>query len=92
MAAVPDNSALLIHAGLDTLDFGDMAPNEPMLKAYTTGCTDLRTAVTAWADVNGKELAGLNAVLEKNSLAPVAATPVQQIPASRCAPSPSRLP
>lgn len=84
------NAALIRQ--LDTLDFGDMAPNEPMQKAYVAGCTELKTAVTTWADLNAKDLAALNTVLEQNKLAPLTPTRVQQIPASRCAPLPSRLP
>jgi hypothetical protein len=33
---------------LGTLDSGDMAPNEPMTRAYAAACNDLKTAVTKW--------------------------------------------
>ncbi len=53
---------------LDTLDFGDMAPNEPMLKAYGAGRADLLTAIANWRALNSKDLTAFNAVLAKNGL------------------------
>jgi photosystem II stability/assembly factor-like uncharacterized protein len=58
---------------LDTLDFGDMAPNEPMTRAWAAGCADLKSTVARWRELNGKDLAAFNAILVKNSLSPVAA-------------------
>jgi hypothetical protein len=60
------NAALIRQ--LDTLDFGDMAPNEPMTKAYAAGCADLKTAVTNWRTINTQDLVAINAVLSKNNL------------------------
>ena len=84
------NAALIRQ--LDTLDFGDMAPSEPMQKAYVAACTDLTSAASTWVGLIEKDLPAFNAVLATNGLGPVKVTPVQRIPASRCAPSPSRLP
>jgi len=71
---------------LDTLDFADMAPNEPMNKAWTAGCGDLKTAVTNWAALNGKDLAAFNAILAKSNLGPIpAATPALAVPACSAA-------
>jgi hypothetical protein len=81
------NGALIRQ--LDTLDFGDMAPNEPMNKAYITGCTDLKTAVTNWRTINTQDLVAFNAILAKNNVAPIAAaSPALAVPV--CAPAPAR--
>ena len=67
---------------LDTLDFADMAPNEPMNQTWAAGCAELKATVARWADANGKELAAFNAILVKNSLSPMpAASPVLAMPA-----------
>jgi photosystem II stability/assembly factor-like uncharacterized protein len=74
------NAALVRQ--LDTLDFGDMAPNEPMSNAYVSGCTDLKTAVANWKTINGQELTAFNAVLTKNNLTLVpAASTALPVPA-----------
>ena len=53
---------------LNTLDFGDMAPSEPMLSAYGAGCADLKTAVDNWRTINTVDLVAFNAILSKNNL------------------------
>jgi hypothetical protein len=58
---------------LDTLDFGDMAPNEPMQRAYAASCGDLGTAIATWRTLNGEDLTALNRVLTVHQLKPVAA-------------------
>ena len=69
---------------LDTLDFGDMAPNEPMTRAWAAGCADLKSTVARWTELNGKDLAVFNAILVKNHLGPItAASPA--LPAPGCA-------
>jgi hypothetical protein len=76
---------------LDTLDFGDMAPNEPMTKAYAAGCADLKTAVTNWRTINTQDLVAFNAVLSKNNLKIIpAASPALTVPA--CPPSKANEP
>ncbi len=67
---------------LDILDFGDMAPNDPMTKAWAAGCTDLKSTAARWMELNGKDLAAFNAILVKNSLSPIAAaSPALAVPA-----------
>jgi hypothetical protein len=67
---------------LDTLDFGDMAPNEPMTKVWSAGCADLKSTAARWAELNGKDLAAFNAILVKNSLGRIAAaSPALAVPA-----------
>jgi photosystem II stability/assembly factor-like uncharacterized protein len=58
---------------LATLDPGDMAPNDPIQRAYAAACGDLKTVVLAWTALNGSELAAFNALLAKDKLAPIAA-------------------
>src|SRR5439155_20290592 len=57
------NATFLRH--LETLDFGDMAPNEPMMNAYAAACGELKTAVENWRKINDTDLAALNAALSK---------------------------
>ena len=58
---------------LTSLDSGDMAPTEAMLRGYVAGCTQLKMAVTAWVAVTGAALAAFNAVLAQNKLKPITA-------------------
>jgi hypothetical protein len=58
---------------LTAQDNADQAPTEAMLAGYAAACRDLASAVASWAEINAKELAGLNSVLSKNGLQPVAA-------------------
>jgi hypothetical protein len=58
---------------LNTLDAGDMAPNEPMLKAYASACADLKSAVSTWKALSAQDLNALNALLTKNNLKPIPA-------------------
>ncbi|MEO8362505.1 MAG: hypothetical protein ABI672_20935, partial [Vicinamibacteria bacterium] len=58
---------------LGTLDPGDMAPNEPMLRVYGVACRDLKTAISTWKTVSGENLTAFNEVLVKNGLKPVPA-------------------
>lgn len=53
---------------LNTLDAGDMAPNEPMLRTYASACADLKAAVSNWRTLTTQDLAGLNAMLTKSNL------------------------
>src|SRR5207302_1342253 len=52
------NATFLRH--LETLDSGDMAPNEPMTNAYAAACGDLKTAIENWRKINDTDLAALN--------------------------------
>jgi hypothetical protein len=93
-AAAPPNfvgiNGALIRQ-LDTLDFGDMAPNEPMNKAYAAGCGELKTAVLNWKTINGQDLTAFNAILTKNNLKPVASAPTA-LPIPVCSPAPAMAP
>ncbi len=64
-----------VHGGclrlLNTLDAGDMAPNEPMMHAYEALLQDFAKVRTAWVSVNGKELDAFNAVLSKHNIKPM---------------------
>lgn len=64
-----------VHGGalrlLNTLDGGDMAPNEPMAHAFDALIQDFAKVKDAWIAVNGKDLETLNAVLAKHNIKPV---------------------
>jgi photosystem II stability/assembly factor-like uncharacterized protein len=73
---------------LETLDFGDMAPTEPMHKAYVASCTELKTALLNWRTTNAQDLVTFNAVLAKYNLKSIpAAAPVLAVPV--CTPAPA---
>jgi photosystem II stability/assembly factor-like uncharacterized protein len=73
---------------IDTLDFGDMAPTEPMLKAYAGACKDLGKAIATWKTINTQDLVTLNGSLAQNNVkaipaaSPVLVAPVCPAPAS----------
>ncbi len=56
---------------LETLDFGDMEPNDPQTMAFATAYVQLKTAIENWKTINSKDLSGFNAVLTKNGLKPI---------------------
>ena len=58
---------------LGTVDNGDVAPTESMLKAFAGACVELGKAAAAWRALNETDLAAFNAVLQKNGLKPVPA-------------------
>jgi len=83
------NASLLRQ--LDTLDFGDMAPNEPSNAIYVVGCTELKKTVANWAAINKQDLGTFNDVLTKNGLGPIAAAS-PALPEPACAaPQPPSL-
>jgi photosystem II stability/assembly factor-like uncharacterized protein len=76
---VSAQTAMIRH--LQTLDSGDMAPNEPIQRAYAATCRELATIVKNWDGLRGSELTAFNAVLAKNTLSPVTvATPAITAP------------
>ncbi len=84
--AAPPNFAALVAAMdrlLNGLDSGDMAPAEPVIRAFTAGCSDLKTAATAWQAISTKDLADFNAILVKHSISPLAAPPALAVPVCR---------
>lgn len=56
---------------LETLDWGDMAPNDAMRKACATQCEEMDKLMKQWAALQTKDLPALNAVLTRNHLKPV---------------------
>jgi photosystem II stability/assembly factor-like uncharacterized protein len=70
---------------LETLDSGDMAPNDPQKAAFLVACTDLHDRIAGWAALNGNELASLNALLTKNNIQPVAAAKISELEMPVCA-------
>ena len=54
-----------------TLDSGDMAPNETMIRTEASLIADLKQVKEGWATLKTKDLASLNALLEKRGLAKV---------------------
>jgi hypothetical protein len=67
---VPNFAGLVgaMNRQLDGLDFGDQAPTEPMLKAWSWVCADLKTAVSNWKNINSVDLVAFNGVLAKSGL------------------------
>ncbi len=67
---VPNFAGLVgaLNRQLDGLDFGDLAPTEPMVRAWGYGCSDLRSAVNSWRSINAGDLVALNQILAKNGL------------------------
>jgi len=56
---------------LNALDMGDMAPTQAMTAGYGAACGQLRTALTTWRTLRGKDLAEVNAALVKGGLSPL---------------------
>ena len=63
---------MIRHMG--TLDSGDMAPTEVMLKNAKSAVTDLKTVSANWMIINGKELAAFNVILAKYKIKPIASS------------------
>jgi photosystem II stability/assembly factor-like uncharacterized protein len=68
-----ENVLFSMNGQLRTNDSGDMAPTEPMWRGWVSVCTDLKSAVTTWREINDKDLVAFNAVLTRNNLQPIAA-------------------
>ncbi len=58
-------------ARLESLDFGDMAPSDPLLEAYGSDWSKLRAVADTWRTLNAKDLAKLNALLRQHGLKPI---------------------
>jgi photosystem II stability/assembly factor-like uncharacterized protein len=92
----PPPTFVAVHGNLvrqlGTLDNGDLAPTEPMQRAWVAGCGDLRTAAATWATINGATgaLAAFNAVLKKNNLTAIAAA--SPLPAAPLCAAPAATP
>lgn len=76
-----------MNGQLRTLDYGDMAPNQAMQRAWVSACSDLRSAVMTWRSLSEKNLPAFNAVLTRNNLKPIAAPPATlELPTCAAAP------
>jgi hypothetical protein len=74
-----------MNGQLKVLDMSDIPPNPTKLAAWRHVCTDMRTAVTNWRDINATDLVAFNAMLTKNNLKPIPqASPTLPLPV--CAP------
>jgi hypothetical protein len=69
------HSSMIRH--LDSMDSGDMAPNEAMKKACATSLKNLDTVQANWKVLVEKDLVALNALLTKNNLKPITVAFVQ---------------
>jgi hypothetical protein len=65
---------------LTTLEPGDLAPNEPMYRAWAAACTDLRSALGRWKSAGAQDLAAFNTLLRKNNVPPVSAPAALPMP------------
>src|ERR1019366_6495856 len=67
-----EEGAVLVsmNGQLKVLDMSDIPPNPSKLAAWRSVCTDLRTVLTEWRDINAKDLVALNTLLVRNSLKP----------------------
>ena len=61
--------SMIRHMG--TLESGDMAPNEVMIKNAKTALSDLKTVSANWKAFQAKEVVAFNAVLAKFKLKPI---------------------
>jgi hypothetical protein len=62
-----------MNGQLKVLDMSDIPPNPTKLAGWRNVCTDMRTALTAWREINAKDLVAFNAMLAKSNLRPIAA-------------------
>ena len=78
-----EEGAVLVsmNGQLKVLDMSDIPPNPTKLTAWRNVCTDMRTAVTNWRDINAKDLIAFNAMLVKNNIKAIpTASPSLPIP------------
>jgi hypothetical protein len=78
-----EEGAVLVsmNGQLKVLDMSDIPPNPTKLSAWRNVCTDMRTAVTNWRDINAKDLIAFNAMLVKNNIKAIpTASPSLPIP------------
>ena len=78
-----EEGAVLVsmNGQLKVLDMSDIPPNPTKLAAWRNVCTDMRTALTDWRDINATDLVTFNAMLVKNNIKPIpAASPSLLLP------------
>jgi len=64
---------------VNTLENGDMAPTEAMIRDYLAACGQLRTVATNWSGV-GAAVTAFDAVLAQNNLKAIPAPAVMTVP------------
>ena len=67
---------------LQAQEFGDMAPTEPALLEFASGCRDLTIGIARWRSLNAAPLAALNAELERAGVKAIA--PAQGVAPPDC--------
>ena len=82
------NRTMIGH--IETLDSGDMAPSDPMMRACATTLDDLNTAEWNWKQFNAMDLVDFNALLTKNNLTPIPAAAGVGNPHQPPAPKPEK--
>jgi len=60
---------------LNSLDSGDMSPNEATKKVCAATCAEFEKAMKAWVALKTKDLVDFNTLLAKNNLKPIGGVP-----------------
>jgi hypothetical protein len=87
-----EEGAVLVSTNgqLKVLDMSDIPPNPTKIHAWQNVCSDMRTVLTEWHDINTRDLVSLNAILAKNNTRPIsAASPVIAEPVCVAAAAPA---
>ena len=72
---------------LETIDSGDMAPNDPQSRAFFVACNDLHGRIASWLAMNGKDFVDLNERLVKGGLKAIVPAKASELVMPVCAPS-----
>ncbi len=75
---------------LETIDSGDMAPNDPQNRAFFVACNDLHGRIASWLAMNGKDFANLNERLVKAGLKAIVPAKTAELVVPVCAPGGSK--
>ena len=79
-----------MNGQLKVLDMSDIPPNPTKLAGWRNVCTDMRTVLTQWREINAKDLVAFNAILMQNNLKPIAAAaPMLPLPTCTAATLPA---
>jgi len=71
---------------LETIDSGDMAPNDPQNRAFFVACNDLHGRIASWLAMNGKDFVELNERLVKSGLKAIVLAKPSELTIPVCAP------
>jgi hypothetical protein len=77
---------------LETIDSGDMAPNDPQNRAFFVACNDLRGRIASWLAMNGKDFVDLNERLVKSGLKAIVLAKPSELTIPVCSPGVGRGP